>query len=73
MIQPTPCHRAIATTGERVADYEVNLKAELEIMALHEKLDALRSGQLASMLDKQERQIELLTKLLVQENPGERA
>jgi uncharacterized membrane protein len=26
-------------------DYEVNLKAELEIMALHEKLDALREHQ----------------------------
>ena len=27
-------------------DYEVNLKAEIEIMALHEKLDELRHGQI---------------------------
>jgi uncharacterized membrane protein len=27
-------------------DYEVNLKAELEIMALHEKIDSLRQEQL---------------------------
>jgi uncharacterized membrane protein len=26
-------------------DYEVNLKSEMEIMALHEKIDALRAGQ----------------------------
>jgi len=38
-------------------DYEVNLKAELEIMALHEKLDALRIDHLEQMLDEQQRQI----------------
>lgn len=27
-------------------DYEVNLKAEIEIMALHEKLDELRHSQI---------------------------
>ncbi|MCX5515703.1 hypothetical protein C3941_06365 [Kaistia algarum] len=31
-------------------DYEVNLKAELEITALHEKLDQLRSGEVKSIL-----------------------
>lgn len=31
-------------------DYEVNLKAEIEIMALHDKLDQLRSEQLADIL-----------------------
>jgi len=45
-------------------DYEVNLKAELEIMALHEKMDALRTGQLAAMLDKQQQQIDMLAQLL---------
>ena len=55
-----------ATVDRRLAahDYEVNLKAEIEIMALHDKMDALRSEQLAAMLDKQQEQIELLTKLL---------
>lgn len=34
-------------------DYEVNLKAELEIMGLHEKLDAVRSQELADLLSRQ--------------------
>jgi len=41
-------------------DYEVNLKAELEIMALHEKVDALRDHELAELL---RRQVELLERL----------
>src|SRR4051812_35090569 len=45
-------------------DYEVNLKAEIEIMALHEKMDALRTEQLAALLVKQQQQIDLLTRLL---------
>ncbi|TIR84044.1 MAG: DUF1003 domain-containing protein, partial [Mesorhizobium sp.] len=32
-------------------DYEVNLKAEIEIMALHEKLDELRHSELIGMRD----------------------
>jgi uncharacterized membrane protein len=32
-------------------DYEVNLKAEIEIMALHEKLDELRRGQITDLRD----------------------
>jgi uncharacterized membrane protein len=31
-------------------DYEVNLKAEIEIMALHEKLDEIRAKDLAELL-----------------------
>ena len=34
-------------------DYEINLKAELEIMGLHEKLDGLRSRELADLLAQQ--------------------
>jgi uncharacterized membrane protein len=45
-------------------DYEVNLKSEIEIMALHEKMDALRSEQLAELMLKQQEQIDLLTRLL---------
>jgi uncharacterized membrane protein len=44
-------------------DYEVNLKAELEIMALHEKFDQLRTDQLAQMLAKHEEQLKLLSQL----------
>lgn len=45
-------------------DYEVNLKAELEILGLHEKLDDLRETKWQILLETQQRQIELLTKLL---------
>jgi len=44
-------------------DYEVNLKAELEIMALHEKFDQLRTDQLAQMLTKHDEQLKLLMQL----------
>jgi uncharacterized membrane protein len=45
-------------------DYEINLKAEIEIMALHEKLDQMRTEQIAALLAQQQAQIELLTRLL---------
>ena len=45
----------------------MNLKAELEIMALHEKFDQLRTDQLAQMLAKQDEQIKLLTQLCERE------
>jgi uncharacterized membrane protein len=35
---------------EAAHDYEVNLKAEVEIMALHEKLDEIRAKDLAELL-----------------------
>lgn len=44
-------------------DYEVNLKAELEIMLLHEKMDMLREGQWNMLLDLQREQLVLLTRL----------
>jgi uncharacterized membrane protein len=36
-------------------DYEVNLKAEIEIMALHEKLDELRHSQILAVRDEVEK------------------
>ncbi len=45
-------------------DYEVNLKAELEIMLLHEKFDQLRQQQWTELLAMQHQQIALLTRLL---------
>jgi uncharacterized membrane protein len=58
-------NRQAATDRQMAAhDYEVNLKAEIEIMALHEKMDALRTEQLAALLIKQQEQIDLLTTLL---------
>jgi uncharacterized membrane protein len=44
-------------------DYEVNLKAEMEIMALHLKLDELREQQWAALMSVQERQLDLLQRL----------
>ncbi|WP_386071481.1 DUF1003 domain-containing protein [Tahibacter sp. UC22_41] len=45
-------------------DYEVNVKAEIEIMALHDKLDALRGDQLRELLARQQAQLDLLTGLV---------
>lgn len=49
-------------------DYEVNLKAELEIMLLHEKMDLLREGQWNILLDLQKEQLALLTRLIGQKH-----
>ncbi|MCJ2139344.1 DUF1003 domain-containing protein [Methylobacterium sp. E-066] len=48
---------------DRVAaslDYEINLKAEVEIMALHDKLDRIRMERLEGMLAEQSTQIEAI-------------
>lgn len=44
-------------------DFEVNLRAEIEIMALHEKLDALRSKELLDLMRLVEDQMRRLTSL----------
>ena len=49
---------------EAAHDYEVNLKAELEIQSLHEKLDALREHDWAALVAQQQQQIQLLQRLL---------
>jgi uncharacterized membrane protein len=41
-------------------DYEVNLKAELEIMLLHDKIDQLRQTQWAELLALQKKQLDML-------------
>jgi uncharacterized membrane protein len=41
-------------------DYEVNLKAELQIMLLHDKIDTLREHQWAELLELQREQLRLL-------------
>lgn len=42
--------QAVKDRLQATHDYEVNLKAEIEIMALHEKLDALRSKDMVEMM-----------------------
>lgn len=45
-------------------DYACNLKAEIEIMALHDKVDQMRNDDLRQLIGKQQQQIELLTTLV---------
>ena len=45
-------------------DYEVNLKAELEITALHEKIDSMRQKQLEQLLLLQQNQLDMIKKLI---------
>ena len=49
---------------EAASDYQVNLKAELEIQRLHEKMDGLREAQWADLVRMQQQQIEMLGRLL---------
>ncbi|HEX8268235.1 MAG TPA: DUF1003 domain-containing protein [Pyrinomonadaceae bacterium] len=48
-------------------DYEVNLKAELEIRRLHEKVDELREKKWIELLEIQQQQILILEQLLQKE------
>ncbi len=44
-------------------DYEVNLKAELEILSLHEKIDELKETKWLELIRMQQQQIEILERL----------
>lgn len=60
-------------TKDRAAagyDYEVNLKAELEILQLHEKLDEMRQNQLTALLEQQAAQLAILEKLVQTKTDG---
>ena len=54
-------------------DYEVNLRAEVEIRSLHEKLDALREAQWASLVAMQQEQIRMLAMLAGVRSSGSEA
>jgi uncharacterized membrane protein len=45
-------------------DYQVNVKSELEILQVHEKLNQLREQDWATLVELQNRQIEMLQRLL---------
>lgn len=47
-------------------DYQVNIKSELEVLQIHEKLDLLRSQDWALLVEQQNHQIEMLQRLLAQ-------
>ncbi|MFZ2236776.1 MAG: DUF1003 domain-containing protein [Dokdonella sp.] len=44
-------------------DYEVNIKSELEILQVHEKLNALRDSEVAELLDKAGQMIRRMDKI----------
>jgi uncharacterized membrane protein len=44
-------------------DYEINLKSEMEVMSLHDKIDHLRDQQWADLVNLQTQQLELLGKI----------
>ncbi len=44
-------------------DYIINLKAELEVRSLHQKIDLLLEEQIKTLFDSQEVQLELLKKI----------
>lgn len=48
-------------------DYEVNLKAELEIMQLHEKFNQLRDSLWVDLMRTQQHQIEMLERLVAED------
>jgi len=50
-------------------DYEVNLKSELDIMLLHEKIDLLRQQQWDELLQIQKEQLQLLAVVAQQKHP----
>jgi uncharacterized membrane protein len=50
-------------------DYRINLKAELEIRHLHEKVDHLLKHQWERLVEIQQVQLEILNELL-RESPG---
>ena len=54
-------NRAAARDREAAEhDYVVNLRAELEIMHLHDKVDAIRDQQMLELLKRQNEAIRLL-------------
>lgn len=55
--------RAARDRIEADLDFRVNLKAELEIASLHEKMDHLLHAQFARMVELQELQLDLLQEL----------
>ncbi|GAA0272872.1 DUF1003 domain-containing protein [Alteraurantiacibacter aestuarii] len=58
---------------DRVAaahDYEVNLRSEIEILAMQQKLDRLRGEQHELILARQARMLEMLEALLVKSERG---
>ena len=52
--------QAVKDRFEAQQDYQVNLRAEMEVMGLHAKLDEARDSQWNTLLELQNRQMEVL-------------
>jgi len=57
--------QAARDRADQAHDYEVNLKTEMELMQLHDKVDEFVHDQLVTMLEQQNHQIEMLRELLL--------
>lgn len=44
-------------------DYEINLKAEMEVMGLHAKVDELRDAQWSALMELQQQQVRILQEI----------
>jgi len=58
--------QAVKDRHHAQADYAVNLKSEVEILALHAKIDELRERAWRELLEQQERQLAILERLETQ-------
>jgi uncharacterized membrane protein len=56
--------QAAKDRADMAHDYEVNLKSEMELMQLHDKLDLLVQQKWQSLIDAQAQQIEMLNRIL---------
>lgn len=55
--------QAAKDRADMAHDYEINLKAEMELMQLHDKLDLLVQQKWQSLLDTQTQQIDMLERI----------
>lgn len=55
--------QAVRDRRDAAHDYEVNLKAEIEIMALHEKFDEMRHSDIIAMRDEIARMAGILSRM----------
>lgn len=56
--------QAAKDRADMAHDYEVNLKSEMELMQLHDKMDLLVQKKWQDLIDAQEQQIAMLNRLL---------
>lgn len=65
-------HEERLTAGQRAAeaDYQINVKAELELMRLHKKLDRLNNERVKELVKLQEEQMDILRALLARNERG---